>query len=185
MIRLLLGDYSIYGIYANIAEKVALQKTETHATFRVFPVDAAAVGASAEPLISEQIGYAGSGSHAYACFDEDRIVGVCFYWHGERYLKRNFWPLQKGEAKLVQIIVLPEMRGRGVAALLISHSSHYMEANGFPKTFARIWHSNTPSIKAFERAGWMRVALVVEINPFRQSRPYRIRLNVKDRDVRI
>lgn len=34
-----------------------------------------------------------------------------------------------------------------------------------PSKRARIWHSNTPSIRAFTRAGWQRVATVAEVQP--------------------
>lgn len=185
LIRLLLGDYSAYVIYTNVTGQAAHGQTETQATFKVLPVDSTDIDACAEPLIREQVGYAGPGSYAYGCFDQGRLLGVCFYWFGARYLKRNFWPLQAGEAKLVQIITLPQMRGAGVATLLISQSCRDMAARGFTKAFARIWHSNTPSIKAFERAGWVRIALVLEINPFRRSQPHRIRLKIKAHEARV
>lgn len=179
MLRVLLGDYSAYQIYTCASGNVSLSKPEANTTFRVALVDTFAINSSADPLIREQVGYAGPGSLAYACFDHDRIVGLCFYWFGDRYLKRNFWPLHDGEAKLVQIISLPDMRARGVATILIASSYRDMAQKGFSNTFARIWHSNTPSKKAFERAGWKRIALVLEINPFRQTRPIRIRFNFK------
>ena len=181
MARMLLGDYSAYQIYAWSSDSVSLFKTGTISTFRVKPVDEFGINSSTELLIREQVGYAGPGSRAYACFDNDRIIGVCFYWFGNRYLKRNFWPLQNDEAKLVQIISVPEMRGRGVASMLIAESCRDMIQKGFSQTYARIWHSNTPSIKAFERAGWTRIALVLEINPLRKTRPIRIRFNLKSR----
>lgn len=185
LMRLLLGDYSAYVIYTDMTERDALQQAGTDARFKVLPVDSAVIDACPSPLIREQIGYAGPGAYAYACLEQDRLVGVCFYWFGDRYLKRNFWPLQNDEAKLVQIITLPEARGAGVATLLIAQSCRDMAAKGFTRVFARIWHSNTPSIKAFKRAGWVRIALVLEINPFRRSRPHRIRLNVKANEARI
>ena len=183
--RWLLGDYSAYLIYTNVTKKTFTEEAGVNAKFKVSPVDSEDIGASTDSLIREQVGYAGSGSHAYACFDQDRLVGVCFYWFGERYLERNFWPLKNGEAKLVQIITLPDARGAGVASTLIAQSCRDMGTKGFTKTFARIWHSNTPSIKAFERAGWKRIDLMLEINPFRRSRPHRIHLNIKAHETRI
>lgn len=145
--------------------------------YRVAEVDEAAIKLSPDALIREQAGYAGPGSYAYGCFDGERIVGLCFYWFGERYRKRNFWPLADREAKLVQIVSHPEFRGRGVATMLIMHSSQDLIDKGFRRTYARIWHSNTPSIRAFERAGWNRIALVLEINPLRRRRPIRLRFD--------
>ena len=177
--QILFGDYSAYKIYSRSKADASPSHPTTTATFRIEPVDEFAINSSAEPLIREQVGYAGPGSHAYACFDDGRIVGICFYWFGDRYLRRNFWPLVDGEAKLVQIISLPEMRGRGIATMLITLSCRHMMQTGFRQLYARIWHSNTPSLRAFERAGWMQVAFVLEINPLRQIQPIRIRLNFK------
>lgn len=177
--HIILGEYSAYHVYTRSNEGSSPPQPVTALTFRVEGVDETAIKRSPDALIREQAGYAGPGSHAYACFDGDRIVGLCFYWFGERYLKRNFWPLADGEAKLVQIVSLPEIRGRGVATTLIKSSFQDMSEKSFSRSYARIWHSNMPSIRAFERAGWMRVALVIEINPLRRSRPIRMLFNAK------
>lgn len=177
--HMLLGEYSAYYIYTLSTRQTSFSSPPTHTQYRVELVDESTVACNADPLIREQSGYAGSGSHAYACFDNERIVGICFYWFGNRYLKRNFWPLAEWEAKLVQIIVHPEMRGRGVATLLIASSFQDMVHKGYNKVYARIWHSNTPSLRAFERAGWTRIALVVEINPLRRKRAIRLNFTFK------
>lgn len=177
--HILLGEYSAYYVYAQSAEGAQQAATQITSSFSVRKVDALVIDAHANAIINAQAGYAGVESHTYACFEEDRIVGVCFYWFADRYLKRNFWPLESGEAKLVQIISLPEVRGRGVATALVARSCADMMQQGFHQTYARIWHSNTPSQRAFERAGWQRIALVIEINPLRRSRPIRLRFRTK------
>ena len=169
MLRLLFGDYAPYFIYASPA-----QLPVSAPSLRVAAVDRDRIAASADALIREQAGYAGEGAHAFACFDGERIVGVCFYWHGARYLTRNFWPLRDGEAKLVQIITLPEMRGRQVAQTLIAASVRELGAQGWQRAYARIWHSNTPSLRAFEKAGWRKIALVLELYPFARKKPLRL-----------
>lgn len=176
--HLFLGDYSIYYVYTIAAHDSLPTLPDSSASFSVSAVDESIIRASPDALIQEQLGYAGVGAHAYACFDGERIVGICFYWSGDRYLKRNFWPLKAGEAKLVQIISLPDARGRGVATRLVSASCQQLLGNGYTRVYARIWHSNTPSVRAFERAGWARIALVFEINPLRRSQPLRIRFNL-------
>lgn len=175
----LLGDYSAYYVYASPNESKTSQRYESKSKFSVRTVDEHALQSSAEPLLREQAHYLGQESHAYACLFDDRIAGVCIYWFGERYRKRNFWPLKEGEAKLVQIVSVSEMRGRGVATALIATSCCDMKERGFRRTYARIWHSNTASLRAFERAGWMRVALVLEINPLHRQRPIRVRFDLR------
>jgi GNAT superfamily N-acetyltransferase len=174
LMRLVLGEYAAYRIYARPADAPALARGGKNAGYQVREIGAAELLASPDALMREQAFYLGEQALAFACYHEERIVGLCFYWFGARYLKRNFWPLKEGEAKLVQLITLPEMRGREVAPSLISWSSQAMRDKGFARCYARIWHSNTPSLRAFARAGWVEVATVFEVNPLRRPRPVRI-----------
>jgi RimJ/RimL family protein N-acetyltransferase len=172
----LLGDYAIYYIYVCASAQAGDANGND---FKLRATHADEIEASTDPLIREQAGYAGDQSLAYASFDRDRMVGVCFYWFGERYRRRNFWPLREKEAKLVQIVTVADLRGRGVATELVAASSADVLTQGFECVYARIWHSNTPSLRAFDRAGWSRLALVVEINPFRLPRPWRLRFKMR------
>lgn len=177
--RLLLGDYAPYYIYSLVPEQAASPQTQEHA-LDVRLIDDSILESTESPVMREQAGYFGADALGFGCFHEGRLVGLCFYWYGDRYrLQRNFWPLKDGEAKLVQIIVSPEARGRGVATALIERSAGEVAHQGFRTLYARIWHSNVPSLKAFERAGWRRIALVVEINPFRSARPMRFRRRLR------
>lgn len=163
--RLLLGDYSIYRIYRfEPSAEVPSGKGSTC----IVEVDRLSIESSDLPLMREQAWYAGEGAFAYAYVEADRIRGLCFYWHADRYLQRNFWPLRDREAKLVQIVTAPDSRGRGVAATLIRVSSQSMRRKGFERLYARIWHSNVPSLKAFSRAGWSQIATVIEVHFLRR-----------------
>jgi RimJ/RimL family protein N-acetyltransferase len=171
--KLLLGDYAVYYIYActpGQGEKFA----SIASGMRFAPVDKAQVEASKDPLIADHAGYHGSETHGYACFRGAEIVGLCYFWHGARYRERNFWPLEDDEAKLVQISVVPKVRGRAVATNLIACASEDMFQKGFRCLYARIWHSNTPSRRAFQRAGWIRVATVIQVRPVPWIPPLRV-----------
>lgn len=133
----------------------------------------AEVRALPAPLLREQAWYAGAGAQAFLASWRGKPAGLCFYWHGARYRTRNFWPLQEGEAKLVQVIVDPAHRGRGIASALIAASAGAMAAGGFAPLYARVWHSNAPSIGAFRRAGWRRIALVLTALPLGMHRRVR------------
>lgn len=167
----LLGDYAPYIILESGAATAPVNPGYT-----VTPIGADEIRACPDPLIREQAGYAGDGALAYACRDGERIAGICFYWHGARYKTRNFWPLKPDEAKLVQIITAPDMRGKKVAATLIAGWCEQLLGAGFTRAYARVWHSNTPSLRAFASAGWKRRALVLELNPLRRKKPLRVRL---------
>jgi RimJ/RimL family protein N-acetyltransferase len=166
------GEYAAYYIYAT--EDSSCQLPAGLTDFRVESVCRLKLESSDNPLIREQAWYAGDGSYAYAGFCEGRVAAVCFYWFGERYRERNFWPLQDNEAKLVQVFSLPEVRGRGIATALIASSCKDIFGHGFRTAYARIWHSNTPSRRAFARAGWRPLAVVIEVDPLRRKRPLRI-----------
>jgi GNAT superfamily N-acetyltransferase len=174
--RILVGDYAAYYIYASPDQGYGAPSTAERPDLRVAEVDVGTIQSCAEPLIRAQAHYLGPGAHAYACLLDEGIAAVCIYWFGERYRTRNFWPLREDEAKLVQVVTLPEMRGRGVATILIASSCRAMLERGFHRAYARIWHSNAPSLRAFDRAGWRRLALVLEVNPLRWPRPIRLRV---------
>jgi GNAT superfamily N-acetyltransferase len=176
MARAVLGDYAPYYILACAPRGTADEAPVGSGKYRVAPIDQEAIRNCPDPLIRDQESYAGADSLAYACHDGDRIVGICFYWHSARYRTRNFWPLKPGEAKLVQIITAPDMRGKKVAGTLISASCDHILRCGFERAYARVWHSNEPSLRAFAGAGWRRRALVLELNPFQRKKPLRLRL---------
>jgi len=177
--RIIFGEYSIYYIYASPDNSHNTSQIELKSGHSVQVVDLDTVKSSADPLIRDQVNYLGSEALAYACYVEDRIAGLCIYWFGERYQKRNFWPLKEGEAKLVQIVTVPQLRGGGIAMELITRSNMDMLKKGFSRMYARIWHSNAPSLRAFQRAGWTRRALLIEMNPLRLGKPIRLRHDLK------
>jgi RimJ/RimL family protein N-acetyltransferase len=55
----------------------------------------------------------------------------------------------------IGITVAPEKRGRGLAAPLLLHAQHEAAALGLRKLVARIKSANEPSLRAFERAGFL------------------------------
>lgn len=171
--RLLFGEYSAYHIYAFSAGNCrALARHDTN--FRFASLERAQVEASADPSIAEHSTYHGTETHAYACFEDARIVGVCYFWYGAQYRKRNFWPLGDSEAKLVQVFTVADRRDRGIATHLIAYAADDMLRQGFDRLYARIWHSNKASLKSFQHAGWGRIATVIEIYPLRRKVPYRL-----------
>jgi RimJ/RimL family protein N-acetyltransferase len=166
--KLLLGDYSVYYIYGyTVAEGEVVAFGATG--FRFAAVEKAQVEASRDPLIVDQAAYHGRDSHAYACLK------------GKRYRERNFWPLTQGEAKLVQIVVVPSMRGKSIASNLIACAAQDMFHKGFRSLYARIWHSNESSWRAFRRAGWRRIAVVGEARPLRRLACLRVTLRTRRR----
>lgn len=175
----LFGDYEYYHLFRFEKEwdqeaPAAISGESAH----VQPIDAAAIEAGPDPLLREQIEeYAGDEALLFGCFLGQRLIGICAYWFGGRYReKRNFLKLAPDEAKLVQIVLLPEWRGCGFGRKLIIDSGRAVIAHGFVRLYARVWHSNTASKRAFRQAGWRDLGSVLELYPLRRSRPWHVSL---------
>lgn len=175
----LMRDYEAYWILEG--EAVRDRAECAAAGVAVRRTDAGELLGLGSPLLREQAWYAGTGTHAFLATLHGEAAGLCVYWHGERYRTRNFWPLRADEAKLVQIVVEPAWRGRGVATALIACSARELGAAGFVRFYARVWHSNAPSIAAFHRAGWRRIALVLTAVPLGMRRRVRAVIPWRDR----
>lgn len=170
--RLLFGEYSLYFIY-RLSNECSPKNTNNRADLNIHVVDESHL-TYADELLRQQVGYMGNESMAFGCSANGQLAGICCYWFGDRYKLRGFWPLAPGEAKLVQIIASPAARGRGIATELIKASAMAMHDAGFSVLYARIWHSNRASIRSFEKAGWLRIAFILEFQPFWATKTKRI-----------
>ena len=170
-------NYSIFVIYK--CGGVSKRAGEPQENYEIRLITKEDIMNSDDALIYEQGWYGGEGSCIFACIVDERIVALCVYWYGDRYLTRNFWPLKEKEAKLVQVYTLPDVRGKGLAPMLIQYSADVMMEQGFVTLFARIWHSNHSSRKAFERSNWVAVSTVVEIQPVTGIKPFKFCINKK------
>ena len=124
------------------------------------------LGASRHKELAQLVNYAGEQAMCFVAEDQGEIVAACWYWFGETYQRRNFWPLRPREAKLVQVTSATNVRGRGIAVALIHFSTGQMLGSGFDALYARVWHSHVASRRAFEKAGWSEYAKVIEASPF-------------------
>lgn len=147
-VRGVLPPFTLFRIYA--AEPVRLSPPEPHPGFcELTPEDCDSA-------------YAGPGAHGFAIRLDGRLASHCWFWHGERYRSRNYWPLAEDEAKLIGLATEPAFRGQGLAPRLVALASAEMGRRGFRRLYARIWHSNTASRRAFAKAGWRQHALVAD-----------------------
>lgn len=104
------------------------------------------------------------------CYSEENVqLCTCAVWFGEKYRTRNYWPLKSGECKLISLETSAEARGRGIAPLVLHYATRQMAAQGFNRVYARVWHSNAASLRAFSKAGWRKHAVVIEVFPVRRK----------------
>jgi len=127
-----------------------------------------------QPTIQNEAWYSGEDALGFGVFFGSELVALQWIWFGEGYRRRrNFWQLERNEAKSVELVTAPEHRGLGLATCLKQFSARQLAARGFIRVYSRIWWNNWPSIRVSEKAGWKAVALVVELKTPLRSRPFR------------
>jgi GNAT superfamily N-acetyltransferase len=167
-LRLLLGDYECYEIYAlpltGLAQSDLSQWTDQGFEFRTLETED--LTSSPHEDIRARAFYGGAGADGFGVFKDGELISLQWFWHGDRYRQRNFWPLEEDEAKSVELFTLDAHRGRGIATALKAYSAEEMKARGYARLISRIWHSNWPSRRVSEKLGWLNIALVTVIYPF-------------------
>lgn len=155
------SQYEIYRIY-RVDRDGAFARVELPGLTMIS--DVAPLCNSASPILRRLGNWGGEEATGFALTDASGIVGACWYWHYERYRRdRNFWPLQPGDAKLVEIGVREDVRGTGHATRIVAASTVQMFGQGWKRLFARVWYNHTASLRAFEKAGWRNIALVATL----------------------
>ncbi|PHZ83674.1 GNAT family N-acetyltransferase [Paremcibacter congregatus] len=157
--KLIFRDYQIYKIYFIDIQNYELSNLDINLQ------ELSGVFRPIQLSDDHSAGFSGPEAYGYeylSSLSHTEALAQCWYWYGERYKVRNFWPLNEKEAKLVDIETTQKARGMGIAPALIAYSCAQMKENGFKKLYARIWHSNKPSIKAFSKAGWQPLKTIIE-----------------------
>ena len=171
LVHAALGEYGLYFVYSLDLTTAAPVDDDRYILRTVGRHDLACAN---DTGMRDQAWYDGDGAYGFGLYDGTELLAVQWYWYGVRYASRNFWPLNEREAKSVQLYTVPYARGRGLATLLKRRSALAMRDLGYVRLYSRIWHSHRSSIAVNERAGWQRIALVAEFQPFGLGRPRRV-----------
>lgn len=172
--RRLLGEYGLYRVWHQAAVHSCNAAVTPFDVRPLQPADLKQPGVA--PELAEAAWYFGDQAQGFGCYRGESLLGVTFYWHGARYANRHSWPIPSDAAKLVHIVTAQTTRGQGVATVLYRESAAQMHAQGWRSLYARIWHSNTPSMIAIRRAGWQPCGWLLQINPLRRNRPWNLTL---------
>jgi len=160
---LLLGSYRFNRIYRLAASDVEPEIPDGMSMARLENLPVASV-ASAE--LRDRFCYGGNDAYGYGLFLDGCLVAVCWFWGPHRFQDSLLWRLAKDEAILVDLLTASQYRGRGLAPLLIQYASADMRRAGWNALYTWMWHTHHASYHAFERAGWVHVAWVLETRPF-------------------
>jgi GNAT superfamily N-acetyltransferase len=166
-----ISGYDLYSIYRSpsVIHEPAEQEDVRFTTVNDQQVILNAPSATVRGLA----GFGGDEAVAFGAWSDGLLVSLCWFWWGERYrLSRTVWPLDGRAAKLVQISTDESFRGQGIAPRLIQYAAYKLQQQGMGPLYARIWHSNKPSIRAFRKAGWTPAAFVgrLAFSPARYNR---------------
>lgn len=108
--------------------------------------------------------YGGAGSQTFGIFRDDGVlVSVQCIWFGERYRQSEFWPIEHDAAVSMHLVTAASEQGKGLATSLKQHSARQMRERGFSRLYSRIWWTNASSLRVSEKAGWSRVATILEV----------------------
>jgi RimJ/RimL family protein N-acetyltransferase len=128
---------------------------------------------TAPPFIRSLQHYLGGESIAVGIYVGDNLASAAVYLWGDKYHRTDgFIPIAQGQAKLEQINTDEAYRGRGLATKVIQGSCRIMRDKGFRRLYARVWHNNNSSVRAFEKAGWTEIGFVAGVRT--RSRAWRI-----------
>lgn len=118
-----------------------------------------------------------SGLKGYVLMVGEQPAAVAHFAEPRHYDRASTWPLGPDEVALMDIATEEGMRGQGIAARLINGAEHHYRSLGAQRLIAFIWWSNTPSLRAFHKAGWKRIGLSLEAKVQGRWRAIRIPLS--------
>lgn len=84
--------------------------------------------------------------------EEGRLVGVCAARFGP--LKKMSVPLS---ASIEALAVIPEVRGKGIASMLVSHVLMSVLDAGYEKVFVAVHTERPAAVRVYEKTGFRRI----------------------------
>jgi GNAT superfamily N-acetyltransferase len=175
VLRHLIGEYTVFRIFQ---APVLLNHIACANGIVCRPiVDLHALETSANCDFRKLTGFARLGAECFGAYDGDQVAAVCGVWSGEASnSNRGYMAMSLRDSELVHVYTSPAFRGRGIASDLIRFATYAVRSKGTKRVFARVWHSNRASVRAFEKAGWSQIYFAIQLSPPLWRRPVQIRI---------
>ncbi|HNP26007.1 MAG TPA: GNAT family N-acetyltransferase [Nitrosomonas sp.] len=123
--------------------------------------------ASNDQRIRDHSAFFDDQTFAYGMYTNDELIGVCVFWKaGHPNLPGRFSQINENEAVMVDLLISEKYRGKGYALAITLFSEYDLAISGYKKLWTWIWHSNAPSIRVFEKAGWVYSHQLIELQPY-------------------
>ena len=99
----------------------------------------------------QQVSLASQGEQNYLAVieSEQGLVGLGGVYPAD--------PHHNKTAELVQVWILPELRGTGVAVTLMQHLQHWAKSAGYETLIATVHKENTSACRFYEKQGYDRL----------------------------
>ncbi|MBK8386615.1 MAG: GNAT family N-acetyltransferase [Candidatus Accumulibacter sp.] len=130
------------------------------------------------PEISRHAWYTSKPGHSYGAWENGRLVCFCTYWTNT---EDEHAPVASGTSVTMKsswsiLITAESARGKGLSGTDDGLSASELKKLGYRRCLTWIRHSNHPSIRAFEKAGWIYDYFLIEL-PWRGEKD-RIRISL-------
>ena len=100
----------------------------------------------------------GVGGCAFLAVIEGQMAGVA--WGYDQNRPMSSLRIGPGDVEVCDVFTIEQFRGRGVAKALLSEACRCYRERGFARAYATIRSDNTPSLRAFQAAGFRKVGKV-------------------------
>lgn len=155
------SEYRINWIYA--ADALPDSDDEAFSIEPETAVHRAILRASPTSKMRSSQSYADAGLIGLVLAETGRPLAVAHFAEVNQYGRFSTWPLKDGEVALMDIATEESERGRGLAPRLIRAATRHYLTQGRKRLIAFVWWSNSPSLRAFKKAGWRRIGCSVEL----------------------
>lgn len=179
ILRILFKDYQFNRIYF-----IDLPTSDAQIHDQMLGVETIKVVESQEQFafapdqrIRDHAWYLDKHANVYGVYTGDELVCVCSFWSaGHPNIRSRFSTLKGNEAVMVDLLTAPECRGKGYALAITRFAENDLFLKGYQRLWTWVWHSNTPSIRVFNKAGWNCSHFLLEFQPYGMKNYLRLKL---------
>ncbi len=161
--RLVFSDYRINFIYTSPPHATPPTLEPGTKITVVTPALVEQLKSSATGKVRSSASFAAAGLAGLALVEDGQPLSVTHIAEVQHYDRSGTWPLAPDEVALMNIATEDAARGRGLAVALIRAAAADYAARGRQRMIAFIWWTNTPSLRAFAKAGWRRIGFSIEL----------------------
>ncbi len=129
--------------------------------------------------VHNSLSYSNAGLQGYVLVHDGVPVCVAHFSDIKQYDRVGTWPIKANEVALMDIATEEFARGKSYASALITGVTERYMAQGTHRLIAFIWWSNTPSKRAFAKAGWRKIGVSIEVKIAGQWRGMRVPLSLQ------